>query len=269
MIRAMIAGETNPQHLLDLCHTSLKKRKSKEILAALEGFYTNQGLFALKQAFEGYTFYQERIAECDQKIQEVLNRISGDKPEYNPKSRKPIRHHKPDIDNFGGHMLTLFGGKDATAIPGITDYSWLKIYSETGTDLERWPTEKHFTSWLGLSPGQNHSGKKKKNAKKKGRPSAGQIFRIIGQGLIESKNLAFGAFGRRMRGRKGPQIAIKAVARKVAVQYWRLMVKGEEFLEKGVEHYEQTLLAQKQKYIRRLAKELNVEINEKSNAIQC
>ena len=267
MIRAMLAGETKPEHLLNLCHTSLKKNKSKEILSALEGFYTNQGLFALKQAFEGYTFYQERITECDKEIEEVLKRINGGKSDYTPKSRKAIRHHKPDIDNFGGYMLTLFSGKDATTIPGITDYSWLKIYSETGTDLERWPTEKHFTSWLGLSPGQNHSGKKKKNAKKKGRPSAGQIFRIIGQSLIESKNLAFGAFGRRMKGRKGPQIAIKAVARKVAVQYWRLMVKGEEFLEKGVKHYEQILLAQKQKYIKKLAKELNVEISEKLHAV--
>ena len=70
-----------------------------------------------------------------------------------------------------------------------------------------------------------------------------------------------------MKGRKGPQIAIKAVARKVAVQYWRLMVKGEEFLEKGVKHYEQILLAQKQKYIKKLAKELNVEISEKLHAV--
>jgi len=159
-------------------------------------------------------------------------------------------------------MLDLFEGRDATTLPGITDYAWLRIYSETGTDLERWPSEKHFTSWLGLSPGQNDSGKKKKNAKKKGRPSAGQIFRIMAQGLLESKKIAFGAFGRRLKGRRGPRIAIKAVARKIAAQYWRLMVKGKDFVDQGVANYEKVLLEQKAKYLKKLALELNVEITE-------
>ncbi|MNY46599.1 Transposase IS116/IS110/IS902 family protein [compost metagenome] len=97
-------------------------------------------------------------------------------------------------------MLDLFAGRDATVLPGITDYSWLQIYSETGTDLERWPSEKHFTSWLGLSPGQNDSGNSKKRAKKKDRPNAGQIFRLLAQTLLQSKKISFGAFRRRLRG---------------------------------------------------------------------
>ncbi|NRF42033.1 transposase, partial [Pedobacter sp. LMG 31643] len=178
--------------------------------------------------------------------------------EQDSTNRKAIRHNKPDIENLGGQMLELFGQRDATILPGITDYSWLQIYSETGEDLTKWPSEKHFTSWLGLSPGQNNSGKKQKN-KRKGRPLAGQIFRKLAQSLLQSKKISFGAFGRRLRGRKGPQIAIKAVARKLAVQYWRLMVKGKEFIEKGVAHYEAILLQQKEKYIKKLALELNME----------
>ena len=144
-------------------------------------------------------------------------------------------------------------------ISGITDYTWMQLLSEIGYDLTKWPSEKHFTSWLGLSPGQNNSGKKKRNAKKKGQPNAGQIFRGIAQGLINSKNIAIGSFGRRLRGRKGPGIAIKAMARKVAVLYWRVMVKGIDYVEQGIKNYEDQLLLNKMKTLNRLAKELGIQ----------
>jgi hypothetical protein len=136
----------------------------------------------------------------------------------------------------------------------------MQLLSEIGSDLTKWQSEKHFTSWLGLSPGQNDSGKKKRNAKKKGRPLAGQIFRMIAQGLINSKNIAIGSFGRRLRGRKGPKIAIKAMARKLAILYWRIMVKGVDYAEKGIEKYEDNLKENKMKLLNKLIKELNYEI---------
>ena len=132
--------------------------------------------------------------------------------------------------------------------------------AETGSDLTKWPTEKHFTSWLGLSPGQNDSGKKKRNAKKKGRPVAGQIFRVIAQSLINSKDIAIGSFGRRLRGRKGPSIAIKAMARKIAILYWRVMVKGLDYTEQGIKKYDEQMLVNKMKTLNRLAKELGFEM---------
>ena len=138
----------------------------------------------------------------------------------------------------------------------------MQLLSETGHDLTKWPSEKHFTSWLGLSPGQNDSGKKKRKAKKKGRPVAGQIFRTIAQGLLNSKDIAIGSFGRRLRGRKGPGIAIKAMARKVAVLYWRVMVKGLDYTEQGIKKYEEQLVLNKMKTLNKLAKELNYKLTE-------
>lgn len=259
IIEAILAGERNPEKLLMLCHGSVIKNKSESILKALEGFYTKEGLFALKHAHQAYLFYQQQIKECDKELMEIIQQNNSDKEDVNPGHRKAIRHNKPEIDNLGGEMLNLFGQRDATILPGITDYTWLQIYSETGDDLTKWPTEKHFASWLGLSPGQDHSGKKQKN-KRKGRPVAGQIFRKIAQSLLQSKKISFGAFGRRLRGRKGPQIAIKAIARKLAIQYWRLMVKGRAFVEEGVAKYEAILRQQKEKYLHKLALELNIEL---------
>ena len=104
-----------------------------------------------------------------------------------------------------------------------------------------------------------------RNAKKKGRPRAGQIFRIIAQGLINSKDIALGAFGRRLKGKKGPRIAIKAMARKTAVLYWRVMVKGLDFAEKGIKNYEEQMMLNKLKTLNRLVKELNMKMPENAN----
>lgn len=264
IIEAILGGERDRQVLVSLCHKSVLKNKKELVLKALEGRYTEAELFALKQAYQGYKFYLNQIAECDKRINVVMNRIgqSGCGQELKEK-RKAIRHHKPNVENLGPNLLNVFDGKDATLISGITDYTWMQLLAETGPDLARWPSEKHFTSWLGLSPGQHSSGKMRKRPRKKGRPKAGQIFRIIAQGLINSKNVAIGSFGRRLRGRKGPTIAIKAMARKIAVLYWRVMVKGLEYAEKGIQHYEEQIILNKMKTVNRLAKELNLNVIEK------
>jgi transposase len=262
IIEAILKGERNKEKLLKMCHSSIIKNKKEEILKSLNGKYTQAGLFALQQAFDSYNFYQNQIKQCDQMLDKVIKRMSdGGTGLKQQIPRKPIRHNKPDINNLGISLIKIFGGKDATVLSGITDYTWMQLLSETGTDLNRWPSEKHFTSWLGLSPGQHSSGKTKKNKKKAGRPKAGQIFRQIAQSLITSKHIALGAFGRKLRARKGPSIAIKSMARKLAVLYWRVMVKGLEYVENGIQKYEAQLLVQRHKSLMRLANELNVQIS--------
>jgi transposase len=261
MIEAILKGERNKETLLKMCDSRIIKNKKEDVLKSLNGRYTKHGLFALQQAFDSYLFYQHQIEQCDQMLSKVIGKIGKGKPDQNPQgTRKSIRHNKPDINDLGGSLLKIFDGKDATALSGITDYSWMQLLSETGTDLSRWPSEKHYTSWLGLAPGQHSSGKMKRTKRKKGHPQAGQIFRHIAQSLITSKHIALGAFGRRLRARKGSQIAIKSVARKLAILYWRIMVKGMAFVEEGIKKYEEQLLAQKHKSLERLAKDLNVQI---------
>ena len=261
IIEAILKGERNKETLLKMCHSKIIKNKKEEVLKSLNGRYTKHGLFALQQAFDSYIFYKQQIEQCDKMLSDVIKRIGKGKPNINPEGpRKPIRHNKPDIDNLGTNLLKIFDGKDATTLSGITDYSWMQLLSEAGSDLSRWPSEKHYTSWLGLAPGQHTSGKMKKNKKKNGHPKAGQIFRQIAQSLLTSKHIALGAFGRRLRARKGSHIAIKSVARKLASLYWRIMVKGMALVEEGIKKYEEQLLRQKQRSLERLAKELNMQI---------
>lgn len=261
IIEAILKGERNKEKLLKLCHSSLIKNKKEEILKSLNGKYTQAGLFALQQAFDAYNFYQKQILQCDEMLDKILTKMGntgGNITSQNP--RKAIRHNKPNIDNLGMHLMKIFDGKDATTLSGITDYTWMQLLSETGTDLSRWPTKKHYTSWLGLSPGQHSSGKMKRTRRKLGHPIAGQIFRKIGQSLLTSKNIALGSFGRKLRAKKGPSIAVKAVARKLAESYWNIMVNGLTYVETGIKKYEENLLAQKHKTLLRLANELNLQV---------
>ena len=267
IIKAILAGERDSYKLLALCHKSIIENKADKVLKALEGHYTEAGLFNLQQAYNAYEFYQSQIEQCDLMIEKVMKKINDfDSNESQQekikkvKKRKPIRHNAPKVKFLGGHLINIFKGKDATQLPGITDYTWLQLFSEIGDDLTKWKTEKHFTSWLGLAPGQHHSGKMKKNKNKKFQPKAGQIFRQIAQSLIESKKIALGAFGRKMKAKRGPGIAVKATARKLAELYWRLMNKGMDYVEKGIKVYEEKVRIQQEKWILKKAKDLGYQL---------
>jgi transposase len=267
IIEAILAGERNAEKLLALCHVSIREKKAEAVRKSLNGYYTQSGLFALKQAYAGYQFYQQQIKACDQQLQETMEKINDfhqnentKKTIISTKGRKPIRHNKPDVDYLGGHLLKIFSGTDATQLPGVTDYTWLQLYSEIGKDLTNWPTEKHFTSWLGLAPGQHQSGKKNKAGSKKYRPKAGQIFRQIAQSLIESKKIAIGAFGRRLKAKRGPGIAVKATARKLATLYWRLIIHGKDYTERGIKVYEEQMKMNKERWLAKNAKDLGYQL---------
>lgn len=231
------------------------------MIRSLEGSYREEHLFALKQAYECWKFYQNKIVECDLQIDQLLQRSNADKlvPKEIQKG-KAIRHHKPQIEDFRTKMMTLTEGKDPTVLPGITDYTLMQIIAEVGLDLNRWHSERHFTSWLGLSPKKNKSGKTVRNIKYKTNTRAGQIFREIAQSLLQSKNIALGAFGRRLKNRKGPMIAVKAVARKLAAMFHRYMTKGTQYIEKGIAQYEEKYKQTMLKLILKKAKEFNLQL---------
>jgi transposase len=260
IIRAILSGERDAKKLTALCHTSILKTKKDFVLKSLKGHYHESALFSLGQAVTCYDFYQEQISKCDVKLEQVLKKMHQDKPNQKvSKARKPIRHHKPNVRKMDQYLLNIFYGKDATVLPGITDYNWMQLLAEVGTDLKKWKTEKHFTSWLGLAPKQHNSGKRNRNYKSKGTPKAGLIFKQAAVGLLNSKHIALGAFGRKLRAKKGGLVAIKAVARKLAELYWKLFVKGLEYVETGIQKYQERMLLNKQRAVARMAKELGME----------
>jgi transposase len=133
-------------------------------------------------------------------------------------------------------MVQMYSGVNLTTIAGINDSTMLRLLGEIGNDLSRFPTKKHFVSWLGLSPKNKQSGKMRKRVKSVSN-NAGLIFRQSAQSLSISKNSAIGLFIKKLKGRKGAKVAIKAGARKIAEAFYDALTNGMDYVEQGVVRY--------------------------------
>lgn len=264
MIKAILEGERNAEVLLGYCTSSLIKRKGADILLALEGNYKEEYLFELRQAYDGYMFYLDQVAKCDQEAGKILKEYNSrsDKDYKDNHPIKPIRHNKPEIKHLHELLLGIHGA-NPTTLPGLTDYSLMKLTAELGNDITQWPTVKNFVSWLGLAPGKHQSGKMTKRSKKKAVTRAGQIFKQAAQSILLSKQPGLGAFARRLKSRRGSGIAIKATARKIAELYYYIFSKGMAYVEQGVRKYEEKLQEQQIMFLQKKASELNFQLIEK------
>jgi hypothetical protein len=127
-------------------------------------------------------------------------------------------------------------------------------------DMSRFPTVKHFVSWLGLSPKNKQSGNMKKRIRSNHGNHAGERFRQSAQSLSTSKNNAIGAFIRRLKGRKGPQVAIKAGARKIAIAFYNALTRGMDYVEVGAAKYQEQYVQRELKVLQKLADRYNFDL---------
>lgn len=229
ILAAILAGERDATVLASLANGRVKA--SKEILIkSLQGNWDSRQLFLLKQQHETYNFISGQIKELDMQIEKQLQILTASVHEGellpinldHPRKRSTRKNAIPF--NATAHLKTLLG-VDLTEIPGISEVSALEIISEIGTNMSRWPTENHFTSWLGIVPNTKKSGGKiisNKIMKKKHR--AGQALRIAASTMYHSKS-ALGDFFRRKQAKGGPSKAILATATKIAISIY-MMIKN-------------------------------------------
>lgn len=231
IVKAILDGERNPEILADMRDPRIKASR-EEIIKSLEGQWTREHLFTLRQDYELYCYYSQLIKQCDTEIEQVLLEQIASKNEgvihdIPPAKRKVSKKNKVSFNLTSD--LKEISGVDVTEVNGISELSALSILSEVGTDLSKWKTAHHFTSWLGLTPNNKISGGKvisSKIAKKKN--YAGQAFRQAAASLYKSK-CPLGNFFRRIRARAGTPKAIVATARKLAIIYYMMVINQEPF----------------------------------------
>lgn len=261
IIRAILAGERDPEHLAAL-KDPRAKRSAAEIAAALQGDYRAEHLFVLQQEVSLYDTYREQIQRCDQQIEQCLSQFEsrqepGEPLPPRPKGRKPSRN-APHFDLRS--QLDRLSGVDFTQIDGLEALTVQTILSEVGLDPTRFPSVKHFVSWLGLCPGSRISGGKILNSKtRKVNNRAATAFRIAAHSLANS-HTALGAFYRRIRSRLGPPKAIPATAHKLARIFYRLWVTGERYEDPGVDYYEQQYQQRVLKNLEKRASQLGFKL---------
>jgi len=238
IIRAILSGKHNPSELAALREPSCKNSE-ETFVKALTGNYRAEHLFALKQAMELFTTYQDKIKDCDAEIVTALSTFdkTSDAKSLTPKPAKRRRKNQPHFD--GRTLLYEITGVDLTSVPALEASSILTIISETGTDMSAWNSGKHFSAWLNLSPNNRITGGKRIYKKMPAiRPNrAAQAFRIAAQTLERAK-CALGAFFRRVQSRLGRAGAIKATAHKLALLFYSMLKNKIEYREAGVDYYE-------------------------------
>lgn len=256
IIRAILSGERNGDRLADMRAPGVKRTK-EDIVKALEGDYREEHLFALQQAVDLYDIYQKKIHECDGRIEACLNGFDGQavielRKENNPLAKKSSRRIRKRESNIALRTeLCRITGVDFTEIDGLDVLSINTILSEVGLKSEAFPTAKHFTSWLGLSPNNRITGGKiKSSSTKHVLNRAAKAFRIAAQSLANSKS-ALGGFYRRIRARLGAPKAITATAHKLARIFYTLWKTKQHYADMGAEYYEKQY---KERVIRNLKK---------------
>jgi transposase len=116
------------------------------------------------------------------------------------------------------------------AIYGIGDTAALEILSETGTNLSKWPSAKHFVSWLNLCRNNKISGGKIISSMllKKVPNVASQAFRYAANAVGRS-DYWLGDYFRRMKSKGGNWYAVVATAYKIATIYYKMVRYKQEF----------------------------------------
>jgi transposase len=224
IIRAILDGERNPKKLAGF-RDSRCRQPIEVIEKSLTGNYRPEHLFSLEQAVESFDFYQRQILECDKKIEQALMELnpdpiklstdSSDLPCQKPRTYKSRGSNALYFDPHA-HLVSILG-VDITKIPGIEVNLAVKILSEIGTDMSRWPTVKHFTSWLGLSPNNKVSGGKQLSSRTRRSDNiAAKFFRLAANSVYRSET-SLGGFlrRRRMKTKLDSPKAITATARKI------------------------------------------------------
>jgi len=262
IIRSIVSGVTDPKFLATFRHE--RCHNPEEVIeASLVGNYRTEHLFSLKQALELYDFYTQKIAECDLQIKEQskkletkcdLEKLNQLKKKSIKKEAKKSKKHEYPFDLR--LELIRITGVDLTKIPSIGASTALTVISEIGLDMNRWRSAKSFASWLGLCPGNKVSGGKKLSGKTK--PCANRVavaLRNAANTLYRSE-CAFGAFLRRMKARLGSPKAITALAHKLAKLIYIMLKYGHEYVEKGVEFYEEMYQKRREASLKKKAKEM-------------
>lgn len=240
IIRQIVEGERDGQKLAKLRDPRCKEPE-EIIAAALAGNFKREHVFVLTQALALYDAHQLQLKDCDKRIEALLAELSTSseapiEPCPPPRVGRP-RNNQPRFE-IQSPLHRICGNVDLTQIPGVAPATALAVLSEVGTDISKWATEKHFTSWLNLAPGTKITGGKSLSARRPpGINRAGQALRQAAVSVGRTQT-ALGAFYRRLAARVQGTKAVVATARKIAVFIYRALRYGQAYVEAGLVAYE-------------------------------
>ena len=260
IIRSILAGERNPHHLAALREPGCKKSEA-EIAKSLEGHYKREHLFALKQALELYDFYDRQLQACDAELEAMYQEFDPPEDPGTPPPAPRTQKRRMNQAHFDlAPALYRLTGVDLTQIDGVDELTVQKVLSEIGTDMSKWPTVKHFTSWLRLCPNNKITGGKVMQTGVQPTKNRASTALRVAAASLKSSNSALGAYFRRMRARLGTPAAITATAHKLARIIYYMLKHRKPYHDFGADYYEEQYRARVLRNLNRRAAKLGFRL---------
>ncbi len=271
IIGAILGGERDPYKLADLKHERVQASR-EEVARSLEGNWREDVLFELRQAVTDYEFAHKQMGVCDQQLEQYLGALptrtvnggsqgseekqgsgeepagedpAGEKPagEKKGKGRKSQKARKPQGNAPAFDLKEeqkRIAGVDLTSIDGINVMTVQTILSEVGTDMSAFKTENHFASWLGLTPSKDISGGKVVGpGRRKVQNRVAMSLRLAATTLLRSQSYLGARYRHLRKELPSKTAAVKAMARHLAVLVYRMLTKGEAWVDQGAAKFEQ------------------------------
>lgn len=262
IVQAIVDGKRDADQLADLAHPQVKA--AREVIAkSLHGNWRPELLFILRQELEIYRYWKEKITACEEQVEQQLQSMTAKlNPESQPLGKRPpgkrARGNAPQFDLR--KELYRITGVDWSQVDGIDVQVAQTVIAEVGVSLDAFPTEKHFANWLGLCPMNESSSGKVRNRRTPTVVNRAKVaFRQAASTLIRSQSY-LGAQYRRLRTRLGAPKAVTAMARKLACLFYRLIRRGQQYVDKGAQYYESRYQQQQIRAVIRRAKQLGLQV---------
>jgi transposase len=230
MIEALMAGEKDVAVLAELAQRQLRA-KIPELQRALEGELNDHHRFLLRQLLGQYDFLEKEIASVSERLGAVAP----------PSFRAAV--------------------EQLDAVAGVGERGARALLAETGTDMGRFPTHKHFTSWAGQCPGNHESAGKRRSGKT---PAANRhldaVLTEMAHAAVRTKNSYFKAQYHRLAGRRGKKRAIGAVKHSLLVTVYFMLRDNTPYKDLGVDYFDKLNPQQQIRYHVRRLQELGQEV---------
>lgn len=207
MLKALVSGEHDPEHLAELAKGTLRAKRGG-LVEALSGRFRGHHAFMVGQMLAHVEDLEKRIAQCSARIEECMRPFAAER--------------------------TLL-----ETIPGVGRTTAESLIAEMGVDMTRFASSAHFASWAGLCPGNHESGGKRRSARaRKGNLWLKTTLVEAALAAKKQRQTYLAALGRRLGGRRGPKRATIAVAHAIGVAAWHILAGAQPYRELGPHHFD-------------------------------
>jgi transposase len=264
IVRAILDGQRDPRELAKLRDRRCKVTE-EELAEHLQGTWIEEHLFTLASGLRMLEDTERELEFVESRVMKMIEELQPEEAKTQVPPKNPDPRKERSIKQKGGAELRTalwrFIGCDLSRIDGISPSTAMIVLTEVGYDLSAFPTEKHFVSWLRLCPRQAVSGGKRLK-RPRNSLAVNRITTVLRMAAlsIQRTETALGAHFRKIARARNGNVAIFAIARKLALLIYRMLKYGQDYVDEGAQVYEERLKHRRIHSLQQNAKSLGYKL---------